>query len=127
MRRQHEATMKPMKQVGVLVYLILSVLVQSGFAAGSGASDVVREFYQALLYNMRSGPRLGHQGRSAYLAPTVPRVFNIPYMTQLAVGPAWASVPETQRRQVMQAFERYVTAVYANRFDSYSGERLDVV
>jgi phospholipid transport system substrate-binding protein len=36
-------------------------------------------------------------------------------------------VPETQRRQVMQAFERYVTAVYANRFDSYSGERLDVV
>jgi phospholipid transport system substrate-binding protein len=48
-------------------------------------------------------------------------------MTQLAVGPAWASVPETQRRQVMQAFERYVTAVYANRFDSYSGERLDVV
>ena len=40
---------------------------------------------------------------------------------------AWASVPETQRRQVMKAFERYVTAVYANRFDSYSGERLDVV
>ena len=48
-------------------------------------------------------------------------------MTQLAIGPAWTTLPEAQRQQVMQAFERYVTAVYAERFDSYSGERLEVV
>ena len=27
----------------------------------------------------------------------------------------------------MQAFERYVTAVYAERFDKYAGERLEII
>ena len=108
-------------------YLVLWLLIQPGWAIGPGASDVVRGFYQALLYNMRSGPNLGQQGRHARLAPVVPRVFNIPYMTQLAIGPAWASLPESQRQQLIAAFERYVIAVYADRFDKYSGERLEVL
>jgi phospholipid transport system substrate-binding protein len=52
--------------------------------------------------------------------------FDIPFMTRLAVGPEWASLNEAQRQQVTQAFERYVAAIYAERFDSYSGERLQV-
>ena len=47
-------------------------------------------------------------------------------MTQLAVGPQWAGVSEAQRQEVSQAFERYVAAIYAERFDSYAGERLQV-
>ena len=65
-------------------------------------------------------------GRYAQLEPVVRRVFDIPFMTQLAVGPEWAALNETQRRQVTQAFERYIAAIYAERFDSYSGERLQV-
>ena len=56
----------------------------------------------------------------------VRRVFDIPFMTRLAVGPEWASLTEAQRQQVSQAFERYVAAVYAERFDNYSGEKLQV-
>jgi phospholipid transport system substrate-binding protein len=63
----------------------------------------------------------------AKLAPVVLRVFDIPYMTQLAIGTAWATLPDQQRQQVMQAFERYVTSVYAKRFDKYPGERLEVI
>jgi phospholipid transport system substrate-binding protein len=96
-------------------------------AATATASDTVRGFYQTLLYNMQHGPSVGQQGRVASLAPVVPRVFDIPYMTQLSIGTAWATLPEPQRQQVMQAFERYVTAVYAERFDKYAGERLEVV
>ncbi len=48
-------------------------------------------------------------------------------MTQLAVGPQYASLDEAQRQQVQQAFERYIAAIYAERFDSYAGERLQVV
>src|SRR4029077_13936263 len=87
----------------------------------------VRSFYQTLQYNMQNGPSLGQQGRVARLTPVVPRVFDISYMTRLAIGPAWTTLPEPQRQQVMRAFERYVTAVYADRFDAYSGERLEVV
>ncbi|MBV8892690.1 MAG: ABC transporter substrate-binding protein [Acidobacteria bacterium] len=57
----------------------------------------------------------------------MPPLFDIPYMTQLAIGPAWATLPDPQRQLVIQAFDRYVTAVYAERFDKYAGERLEVI
>src|SRR5262249_38150885 len=120
------------KSVGRLAVLgcafSLSVVIQSTIGAASTASDTVRIFYQTLQYNMQNGPRLGQPGRVAKLAPVVPRVFDIPYMTQLAIGSsAWATLPDQQRQQVMQAFERYVTAVYAERFDKYAGERLEII
>jgi phospholipid transport system substrate-binding protein len=112
----------------ISISLALCLLVQPGVGAAAGASDTVRNLYQALLYNMQYGASLGQQGRVARLAPVVPRAFNIPYMTQLAIGPAWATLPEAQRQQLIQAFERYVAAVYAERFDRYyAGERLEVL
>src|SRR5258708_355075 len=120
--------MKGLVQVTTLTCSFVALLLThpAGVLAAA-ASDTVRGFYQILLYNMHYGPRLGQQGRVGRLAPVVPRVFNIPYMIQLAIGPSWATLPEIQRQQVAQAFERYVTAVYAERFDKYSGERLEVI
>jgi len=119
--------MKSLRQLALLTCLSLSLVLAQAVPAAAAASDTVRGFYQALLYNMQYGPSLGQQGRAARLAPVVPRVFNIPYMTQLAIGPTWTTLQEPQRQQLIQAFERYITAVYAERFDKYSGERLEVV
>jgi phospholipid transport system substrate-binding protein len=47
-------------------------------------------------------------------------------MTRLAVGPEWTRLDATQQQQVTQAFENYVIAIYAERFDKYAGERLQV-
>ncbi|HEV8031441.1 MAG TPA: ABC transporter substrate-binding protein [Stellaceae bacterium] len=120
--------MKAVSRLAVLGWVFaVGVMIQPNIAAAATASDTVRGFYQTLLYNMQNGPSLGQQGRVARLAPVVPRVFDIPYMTQLSIGTAWATLPDSERQQVMQAFERYVTAVYAERFDKYAGERLEVV
>jgi phospholipid transport system substrate-binding protein len=105
--------------------LCLGLITTSQPAAAAGG-DTVRSFYDTLLANMRSGSSLGAAGRYARIAPVVRRVFDIPFMTRLAVGPEWASLTEAQRQQVSQAFERYVAAVYAERFDNYSGEKLQV-
>jgi phospholipid transport system substrate-binding protein len=94
--------------------------------AASAGGETVRSFYDTLLANMRSGSSLGAAGRYARVEPVVRRVFDIPFMTRLAVGPEWANLTEAQRQQVSQAFERYVAAVYAERFDNYSGEKLQV-
>ena len=101
---------------------LIAVAPQARAAGG----DTVRGFYDTLLANMRSGPSLGAHGRYARIEPVVRRVFDIPFMTRLAVGPEWASLTEAQRQQVSQAFQRYVAAVYAERFDNYSGEKLQV-
>ena len=98
------------------------------FSTGAEAMgrETVQSFYSTLLSTMRSGPALRARGRYARLEPVVRQVFDIPFMTRLAVGPEWASLTEVQRQQVTRAFESYVAAIYAERFDSYSGERLQV-
>ena len=61
------------------------------------------------------------------MEPVVGRVFDLPYMTRMAVGRSWAATPEAKQRQLAEAFGRYVTATWADRFDSFSGEQLEVV
>jgi phospholipid transport system substrate-binding protein len=111
---------------GIALCLALAALSPRAVAMGTGGTDTVRSLYDTLLATMRNGPTLGPRGRYAQLAPVVRRVFDIPFMTRLAVGPAWASLNDAQRQEVAQAFERYIAAIYAERFDSYSGERLQV-
>jgi phospholipid transport system substrate-binding protein len=47
-------------------------------------------------------------------------------MARLSVGPSWASLTEAQRQQVTESFGRYISAIYADRFDSYAGQQLQV-
>jgi phospholipid transport system substrate-binding protein len=93
--------------------------------AANGA-DTVRYFYSTLLDTMRNGPQLGAQGRYAKLAPAITQSFDIPFMTRLAVGPDWNTLNPAQQAQVIQAFSRYVVAVWAERFHQWDGEQLKV-
>jgi len=95
-------------------------------AMDASGADTVRAFYSTLLNTMRNGPGLGMQGRYDRLAPAIRENFDMPFMTRLAVGPAWPSLSQAQQTEVTQAFERYVAAVYAERFGSYAGEQLKV-
>ena len=36
------------------------------------------------------------------------------------------NLPEAQRQQVSESFGRYISAIYADRFDSYNGQKLEV-
>jgi len=86
----------------------------------------VRGFYDTLLTTMKNGPTLGQSGRYARLAPVVDRVFDVSSMTRLAVGPTWAALSPARQQQLIDAFRHYVAATYADRFDSYSGQQLQV-
>jgi phospholipid transport system substrate-binding protein len=87
----------------------------------------VQRFYATLLDTMKEGPQLGGGGRYARLAPVVGRTFDVPFMTRLAVGPTWGTLTPAQRQQVTQAFQHYISATYADHFNSYSGEQLQVL
>jgi phospholipid transport system substrate-binding protein len=109
-----------------LVLLLLTAPLAQPAAAASEPQEVVRSFYGVLLSNMRDGRVLGESGRLARLAPVVDRSFDIPAMTRLAVGPSWASLTPAEQQQLIQAFGHYVAATYADQFDTYSGEQLQV-
>jgi len=44
----------------------------------------------------------------------------------LSVGSSWAGLSEAQRQQVTESVGRYISAIYADRFDSYAGQKLEV-
>jgi phospholipid transport system substrate-binding protein len=116
------------KIAGLCIALLLSLVIfaQRADALAAGAQDNVRSFYAALLTTMKDGRTLGQSGRYARLAPVVDRVFDVPSMTRLAVGSSWATLPPAQQQRLMEAFRHYIAATYADRFDSYSGEQLQV-
>ena len=95
-------------------------------AIPAGPQDSVRSFYDVLLATMKNGPSLGQNGRYAALAPVVSNVFDVPLMARLAVGPSWDSLSPAQQQQIAAAFGRYVSATYADRFDRYSGQQLQI-
>ena len=106
--------------------LILGMFAGSTAALAEPPQDCVRSLYDTLLTTMKNGSTLGQSGRYARLAPVVDRVFDVPSMTRLAIGPSWATLSPAQQQQLVEAFRHYVAATYADRFDSYSGEQLQV-
>ena len=104
----------------------LATLSYPVHAAPARGGDTVQGLYDALLSTMKNGRTLGQSGRFAQLAPVIRRTFDIASMARLSVGPSWASLTEAQRQQATESFARYISAIYADRFDSYNGQRLEV-
>src|SRR5262249_11504098 len=96
-------------------------------AAPASGGDTVQGLYDVLLNTMKNGRTLGQSGRFAQLYPVIRRSFDIGLMARLLVGSSWAGLNEPQRQQVTESFGRYVSAIYADRFDSYAGQKLEVM
>jgi phospholipid transport system substrate-binding protein len=104
----------------------LAMLSYPVHAAPASGGDTVQGLYDTLLGTMKNGRILGQSGRFTQLEPVIHRTFDIPSMTRLSVGASWASLSEAQRQQVIESFGRYISAIYADRFDSYAGQKLQV-
>ena len=114
------------KAAGFAAMLAVAALPQQGAAMPAGGGQVVQGLYDTLLGTMKNGRILGQSGRFAQIEPVVRRSFDIPTMARLSVGPTWATLTEAQRQQVTESFGRYISAIYADRFDSYGGQKLEV-
>jgi phospholipid transport system substrate-binding protein len=115
----------PMWKAAALAAGLSLGMIAYGAAAASGG-DTVRGLYDALLGAMKNGRTLGQSGRFTQLEPVIRRSFDIASMARLSVGASWAGLTEAQRQQVTDSFGRYISAIYADRFDSYAGQKLEV-
>ena len=115
------------KLAGWLVVAGCLLLAPAAGATSPGPTDVVRNFYAQLLDVMQHSGTLGARGRYQKLEPIVLRMFDVPYMARLSIGPSWARLSTDQKHRAAQAYGRYLTALYATRFDGYSGERFEVL
>jgi phospholipid transport system substrate-binding protein len=114
------------KVANLAVMVALALRPQPLCAMPLSGGDTVQELYDALLITMKNGRTLGQSGRFAQLAPVISRTFDVPTMARLSIGPSWATLTDAQRQQMIESFARYISAIYADRFDSYSGQKLRV-
>jgi phospholipid transport system substrate-binding protein len=92
--------------------------------AADPAVQQVQGFYDALLASMKSGGTA--KSRYEKLKPAVEKAFDLQAMTATAVGPAWASASDADKKALTDAFSRMTIANYAKSFDSYGGEKFAV-
>ena len=114
------------KAATLAAVLGLAMVPYPAHAVPGGGGDTVQGFYDVLLSTMKNGRTLGQSGRFTRLEPVIRRTFDIPSMARLAVGSSWATLSEAQHQQVTESFGRYISAIYADRFDSYAGQKLQV-
>ena len=114
------------KAVALAAGVGLAMLSYPVHATPASGGDTVQGLYDALLGTIKNGRILGQSGRFTQLEPVIRRTFDIPSMTRLSVGASWAGLSEAQRQQLTESFGRYISAIYADRFDSYAGQKLQV-
>ena len=113
------------KAVAFAAGLGLSMLSCPLHAAPASGGDTVQGLYDALLSTMKNGRILGQSGRFTQLEPVIRRSFDVASMARLSVGPSWAGLTEARRQQMTESYGRYISAIYADRFDSYAGQKLE--
>ncbi len=104
------------------IFALLDVAAGRADPTPSSAIDTVRTFHAQLSTVMRNAAALGARGRYQDLALVVQRTFDVPFMTEAAIGPTWDHLTQEQRQRAETAFGRYITATYAHEFEGYSGE-----
>jgi phospholipid transport system substrate-binding protein len=96
------------------------------FAQAEKAPAPAQDLCDALLASMKQGAKLDFAARVQLLAPRIRQDIDLPLMTRLVVGPSWRSLSSAQHQELVDAFSDYSIATYAQRFNSYSGERFEV-
>jgi phospholipid transport system substrate-binding protein len=107
--------------------MIAATIPRTATAAdGADAVAAIQLFYDDLLAVMKDAKGLSFDQRYQRLAPAITRTLELGLMARLSVGPDWTQLRPDQQRQLTDVFSRYTIAVYANRFDGFSGERFEV-
>lgn len=111
----------------VLAGLARSALIRPAFAADAEAAAPIIALNRGLIAGMHAGKSTPFAKRFATLAPLVEGAFDIQGILQASVGPRWAALPSAQQTQLLDVFRRFTIASYVANFDSFDGEKLELL
>ena len=93
---------------------------QPGEGEGAQEAASVDRFHGVLIEAMQAG---AFEARQALLEPAVAQFFDLASIARISVGASWRGLPDAERRAFIDLLGRLVVATYADRFDSYGGQR----
>jgi len=109
------------------IFLGVSTLPPGSQAETPNGAESIEALHAALLEVMRDAKGLGYEGRSAQLAPVIPRHFDVEFMARKAVGRHWEKASDEEKQRYLESFGRFMVANYAGRFDGYSGQSFETL
>ena len=95
-------------------------------AISDPAAVQVQTLTSSLLKSMRAGTAESMTERYRELEPVIERVFALPLVTRLSVGPDWANFSPDQQKDLIVAFTRYTVANYAYNFRDFDGQKFEI-
>ena len=121
-----------MRVVALFLWLGLSAaaLAAGGAAPGEAAgrdgvdADTVNasiDGFHARLVEVMQKARYGD--RVAAMASVVPEFFDIGTVSRITLGRTWRELDAARKREFQELLKALIAATYADRFDSYNGQR----
>jgi phospholipid transport system substrate-binding protein len=108
-----------------------AVLALAGFgvalAQAATPRDVIERLHSGLLEVMQEAEALDYEKRYQRLEPLLQSSYDFPFMTRVAVGPAWGDLEAAERAHLVDLFAEMSIANYAARFDGYAGEQFKIL
>lgn len=102
------------------------LLAAPAFAQGDPSAPIAR-LDAALLGAMRMGTATPFAQRYQAIAPAVEAAFDLPAILAASVGLGWQNLTPQQKQALLAVFRRYTIASYAANFDSYEGQRIEIL
>lgn len=96
-------------------------------STGSGPAAPIEALYAALERLMHQGSSRPFIARFKEIAPVIERVFDLPYVLKLSVGLPWNGLDAATRARLLKAFRDFTIATYVANFDSYDGQKFEVL
>jgi phospholipid transport system substrate-binding protein len=93
----------------------------------SGVDAPIVALNQALIAAMKAGRDEPFRDRYRALAPAIEAALDLPVILQVSIGPRWATLPPAMQAQLLHVFRRFTIASYVANFDSFDGERFEVL
>lgn len=116
-----------MQRRTLLATSLLSSLAGMAWAANPAAAAPIEALNKAILAGMKAGMKTPFVQRFNALAPAVDQAFDLPGVLLASVGPRFPSLPADQQARLLDVFRKFTVASYASNFDSFAGERLEVL
>ena len=102
-------------------FLALAVSAPAFAQTADPAVAPVQQLSDGLIAIMKNG-KAPQKAREDRIAPVVDRVFDMPMMTRLAVGPSWTTMTPTDKTALVASFRHMTISQYALNFNGYTGE-----
>lgn len=75
---------------------------------------------------MKAGKQVPFRDRFHTLTPVIERVFDLPGILRVSVGPQWPGIDPVQKDTLLNVFRKFTVASYVANFDTYDGQRFEI-